>query len=109
MMLLGRTALAATFLALSTVSAVAGPALDAMSGRWTSQSTCSNPGEWRVFGNEIEFAWPGVPVDVERVLSESGNRIETIGISPQIDGNGYTYVISDDRNTVSGSGIIART
>jgi hypothetical protein len=77
MMLLWRAAVTAACVALSTAGVFAGPALEAMTGRWMSQSTCSNPGQWRVFGNEIEFAWPGSPVDVERVLSESGNRVET--------------------------------
>lgn len=92
-----RPAVAAACIAPSAPGTVAGPALDAMIGRWVSRS-CYDAGEWRVYGSEIEFAWPGRAVDVERVLSESGNRVETVGISREIDAR-YTYIVSEDRNT----------
>jgi hypothetical protein len=98
-MILWRSAVAAAFVVLSAASAFAGPALDAMQGRWSARG-CADPGEWRVFGNEIEFQWPGRPLDIERVLSETGNRIETVGISPEINGYRYTYTVSADGNTV---------
>jgi hypothetical protein len=94
-----RTAAAAACIAWWAASAFAGQALEAMRGHW-SPGSCDSAGEWRVFGNEIEFAWPGRPVDVERVVSESGSTVETIGISPEIKGNRFTYLISRDGNSV---------
>jgi len=95
-----RAAIAAAMLALCTSGAMAGWALDAMEGAWSERPSCESPGRWMVFGDRISFAWPGRPLDVERVISERDNTIETIGVSPEIEGRRYTYVVSYDRQSV---------
>jgi len=95
-----RTAIAVAMLALCAPAAMAGWALDAMHGAWSERPSCDSPGRWDVFGDRIQFAWPGRPVDVERVISERDNTIETIGVSPEIMGRRYTYVVGFDRQSV---------
>jgi hypothetical protein len=75
----------------------AGPALDALEGRWTP-TDCSDPatGTWSVFGNQIQFFWPTDRANdaLENVISESDNVVETEVVSPdRLKGKRFRYTL----------------
>lgn len=75
--------------------AAAGPALDALDGRWTP-TTCNDPaaGTWSVFDNQIQFFWPTDRANdaLETVISESDNVVETEVVSPDnLKGRRFRY------------------
>jgi hypothetical protein len=89
----------ALLLALGCVpgGADAGPALDALDGRWTV-THCADPatGTWTVLGNKIQFLWPKDRASdaLEEVVSEVADVIETVVVSPDaIKGRRYRYSI----------------
>jgi hypothetical protein len=81
--------------ALGCSAAGAGPALDALDGRWTP-TDCNDPatGTWSVFGNQIQFFWPtdrGSDA-LETVITESDNVVETEVVSPDsLKGRRFRY------------------
>jgi hypothetical protein len=82
-------------LACTAGSAGAGPALDALDGRWTT-TDCNDPatGTWSVFGNQIQFFWPTDRGNdaLETVISESDNVVETEVVSPDnLKGRRFRY------------------
>lgn len=82
-------------LACTAASAAAGPALDALEGRWTP-TDCSDPGTgtWSVFGKQIQFFWPTDRANdaLESVIVESDNVIETEVVSPDnLKGRRFRY------------------
>jgi hypothetical protein len=89
----------ALLLALGCVpgGAGAGPALDALDGKWTA-THCADPatGTWTVLGNKIQFLWPHDRASdaLEEVVSEVADVIETVVVSPDaIKGRRYRYSI----------------
>ena len=82
-------------LGLAASGAAAGPAVDALEGRWTP-TDCSDPatGTWSVFGNQIQFFWPTSRANdaLENVISESDSVVETEVVSPDnLKGRRYRY------------------
>jgi hypothetical protein len=81
--------------------ATAGPALDALDGRWTS-TLCDDPatGTWTVFGNRIQFFWPADRNSdaLEEVVREEPDVVETVVVSPDATkGVRYRYsIVGDD-------------
>jgi len=77
--------------------AAAGPALDALEGRWTP-THCNDPatGTWSVFGNQIQFFWPTDRANdaLENVISESDDVVETEVVSPdRLKGKRFRYTL----------------
>jgi hypothetical protein len=80
---------------------LAGPALDALDGRW-SPTDCNDPGTgtWSVFGNQIQFFWPTDPDSdaLEVVTREDSDVVETEVVSPdKMKGRRYRYQIVGDQ------------
>jgi len=81
--------------------AMAGPALDALDGRWTP-TDCANPatGTWTVLGNRIQFFWPTDRNSdaLEEVVREDLDAVETVVVSPEAaQGERYRYsIVGDD-------------
>ncbi len=100
MMSFGRLSRAvALLLALGGVTdgAGAGPALDALDGKWTP-THCADPatGTWTVLGNRIQFFWPADRASdaLEEVVREGADVVETVVVSPDaIKGRRYRYSI----------------
>jgi hypothetical protein len=93
-------ALALLMALFSVVGAAAGPALDALEGRWTP-TECSSPatGTWTVFDRKIQFFWPmdRVTDALEEVVREETDVVETVVVSPDsIKGTRYRYTIVGD-------------
>jgi hypothetical protein len=81
----------------TAAGAAAGPALDALEGRWTP-TDCSDPatGTWSVFGNQIQFFWPTDRANdaLENVISETNNVVETEVVSPdRLKGRRFRYTL----------------
>jgi hypothetical protein len=98
---LGRFAGRAIALALAVWCAPggagAGPALDALDGRWTP-THCADPatGTWTVLGNKIQFFWPADRASdaLEEVVREDADVVDTVVVSPDaIKGKRYRYSI----------------
>ena len=98
--------LATAALALLLVSgfaggAAAGPAVDALDGKWTP-TNCADPatGTWTVFGNQIQFFWPMDRTSdaLEEVVREEPDIVETVVVSPDaMKGVHYRYsIVGDD-------------
>ena len=81
--------------------AMAGPALDALDGRWTP-THCADPatGTWTVLGNRIQFFWPSDRNSdaLEEVVREDPYVMETVVVSPDAaKGARYRYsIVGDD-------------
>ena len=87
--------------ALGCGAALAGPALDALDGRWTP-THCDDPatGIWTVFGNQIQFFWPSDKASdaLEVVTREDTDVVETEIISPDnLKGRRFRYSIVGDQ------------
>jgi hypothetical protein len=96
------TAVLALLLALGFAGgAAAGPAVDALDGKWTP-TTCADPatGTWTVFGNQIQFFWPMDRASdaLEDVVREEPDVVETVVVSPDVmKGMRYRYsIVGDD-------------
>ena len=84
-------------LGCTVAGAAAGPALDALEGRWTP-THCNDPatGTWSVFGNQIQFFWPTDPANdaLEDVTREEADVVETVVASPDsLKGRRYRYTL----------------
>jgi hypothetical protein len=77
--------------------AAAGPALDALEGRWTP-THCNDPatGTWSVFDSKIQFFWPTDRANdaLEDVTREGADVVETVVVSPDsLKGRRYRYTL----------------
>ena len=84
-------------LGCTVAGAAAGPALDALEGRWTP-THCNDPatGTWSVFGRQIQFFWPTDRANdaLEDVTREAGNVVETEVVSPDsLKGRRFRYTL----------------
>ena len=84
-------------LGCTIAGAAAGPALDALEGRWTP-THCNDPatGTWSVFGNQIQFFWPADRANdaLEDVTREEADVVETVVVSPDgLKGRRYRYTL----------------
>jgi hypothetical protein len=84
-------------LGCTVAGAAAGPALDALEGRWTP-THCNDPatGAWNVFGKQIQFFWPTDPANdaLEDVTREEADVVETVVVSPDsLKGRRYRYTL----------------
>jgi hypothetical protein len=82
-------------LACAAAGVQAGPALDALDGRWTP-THCGDPatGTWTVLGNQIQFFWPTDSANdaLEDVVREESDMVETEVVSPDnLRGRRYRY------------------
>src|SRR5262245_12354638 len=81
--------------------ALAGPALDALDGKWTP-THCADPatGTWTVFGDKIQFFWPTDRNSdaLEEVVHEDADVVETVVVSPDaMKDVRYRYsIVGDD-------------
>jgi hypothetical protein len=88
-------------LAGAAEGAMAGPALDALDGRWTP-THCADPatGTWTVLGNRIRFFWPADRNSeaLEEVVREDTDVVETVVVFPDnAKGERYRYsIVGDD-------------
>jgi len=87
-------------LSCAAAGALAGPALDALDGRWTVTS-CDDPstGTWTVLGNQIQFFWPTDSASdaLEVVIREDTDVVETEVVSPDsLKGRRFRYSIVGD-------------
>jgi len=90
----------ALLIALGCGGALAGPALDALDGRWTP-TRCDDPatGTWTVLGKQIQFFWPTDSANdaLEDVVREDDATVETEVVSPDtMKGRRYRYHIVGD-------------
>lgn len=81
--------------------ALAGPALDALDGRWAI-TQCDDPstGTWSVIGNQIQFFWPTDRASdaLEVVTREEADTVETEVIAPDgLKGRRFRYSIVGDQ------------
>ncbi len=96
-----RACAALLLLAGAADGAIAGPALDALDGRWTP-TNCADPamGTWTVLGNRIQFFWPTDRNSdaLEEVVREEPDVVETVVVSPDaMKGARYRYsIVGDD-------------
>jgi hypothetical protein len=84
-------------LGCAAAGAAAGPALDALEGRWTA-THCNDPatGTWSVFGNRIQFFWPMDRANdaLEDVTREEADMVETVVVSPDgLKGRRFRYML----------------
>ena len=94
---LARPLVLLTALACAAGGSLAGPALDALDGRWTA-TQCDDPatGTWTVLGNQIQFFWPSDSANdaLEDVVREDDITVETVVVSPdRMKGRRYRYSI----------------